>query len=88
MVNHVVVKFGSTDEMSDYAIASEVSNHLNVNPDVSDNKVRIIVENGHVTMGGELQSNFQKEAVRKTVRNLLFIKSLTNDITLTPEFHK
>jgi osmotically-inducible protein OsmY len=42
------------------------------------------VANGWVTLKGEVEWNFQREAAARSVRDLLGVVGVTNGITLTP----
>ena len=45
------------------------------------------VENGWVTLSGEVQWNSQKDAARKTVKHLAGVKGVTNNITIKTNLH-
>lgn len=51
---------------------------------VPDDKVRIKIENGWITLSGEVEWNFQKEAVETAVRKLSGVIGITNQITVKP----
>jgi osmotically-inducible protein OsmY len=63
-------------------IADEVLAALKANWTVPNDKVMVKVENGWITLEGELPWNFQKEAAKKTVNYLLGVKGVTNNITI------
>jgi osmotically-inducible protein OsmY len=63
-------------------IADEVLAALKANWTVPNDKVMVKVENGWITLDGELPWNFQKEAAKKTVNYLLGVKGVTNNITI------
>lgn len=63
-------------------IADEVLAALKANLTVPNDKVMVKVENGWITLEGELPWNFQKEAAKKTVNYLLGVKGVTNNITI------
>lgn len=87
VVENIEVKFANNYEKSDNEIATEVLNALKSNWDVPDNKLKIKVENGHVTLEGELQWNYQKEAAKKSVSNLAGVKILSNNIGIKSNIH-
>ena len=55
---------------------------MKANWTVPNDKVMVKVENGWITLDGELPWNFQKEAAKKTVNYLLGVKGVTNNITI------
>ena len=46
------------------------------------------VEDGWVTLEGDLPWNFEKEAAKKAVNNLAGVKGVTNNIKIKSEFVK
>jgi osmotically-inducible protein OsmY len=67
---------------SDGEIATEVLNGLQWNWDVPNEKVKVKVERGWVTLEGELQWNHQKEAATRSVNNQTGVKGVTNNIII------
>jgi osmotically-inducible protein OsmY len=67
---------------SDQEIATEVVNCLRWNWNVPNDTVKVKVENGWVTLDGELVWNYQRESAKSSVQNLEGIKGVTNDITI------
>ncbi len=72
-------------ESDDNEIATEVVNALNRNGQLPNNKIKVKVEKGGVTLEGELQWNYQKEAAKDAVKNLMGVLWVSNNITITPE---
>ena len=50
-------------------------------------KVKVKVENGWVTLDGELQWNYQSEAAQDAIRNLMGVKDVSNNIKIQSESH-
>ena len=63
-------------------IANEVLNVLKTGWAVPNDKVTIKVENGWVTLEGELTRNYQREAAKSAVIYLSGIKGVTNNIKI------
>jgi osmotically-inducible protein OsmY len=82
LVENLQVHFDCETKKSDSEIATEVLNALRWNWEVSNDKMTVKVEDGWVTLEGELQWNFQKEAAKNSVNNLKCIKGITNNITI------
>jgi len=82
IVENIKVQFGAETKKTDIEIATDVLNILKWNWEVTSENVKVEVENGWVTLSGELHWNFQKVAAQNSVNNLLGIKGITNNITI------
>ena len=60
---------------------------LNSNWSVPKDKVTVKVEEGFVTLEGELPWNYQREAAKKAVNYLMGVKGVTNLIKIKTETH-
>jgi osmotically-inducible protein OsmY len=69
---------------TDNEIAFEIVSAYKKDYDFPEDKVKIKVEQGWVTLSGELNWNFQKENANKTVAKLGGVKGVINDIKITP----
>ncbi len=85
VVEKIDVKFGNWDKPSDEQIANEVLNSFRWNWRVPDNKIKIKVEDGWVTLDGTVSWNYQKEAAKKSVVNLLGVKGINNNLKIESE---
>ena len=86
VVEKIEVKYSSTwAKKDDNEIAVEIVNALKWNWRIPNDKVKVRVENGWVTLEGELQWNYQKEAARDAVRDLLGVTGVSNNITIKSE---
>ena len=54
---------------------------------VPENRVKLEVENGWVTLGGELDWGYQYASAEQAVRPLLGVRGLTNNITVKPRIN-
>ena len=83
VVEKIEVKFtGSWARKDDNEIATEVVNALKWNWQVPSDKITVKVENGWVTLAGELPWNYQKDAAKDAVRNLMGVTGVANNITI------
>ncbi|WP_199119167.1 BON domain-containing protein [Pedobacter sp. ASV28] len=82
VVEEIEVKFANKDIKDDSDIAGEVLNALRWNWQVPDEKIKVKVEKGWVTLEGDLDWYYQKNAVKKAVKNLLGIKGVINNINI------
>lgn len=85
VVEKIEIKIGVSIKSDDTEIARELVHSLNLSSQVPPDKINVKVEDGWVTLAGELNWNYQKEAVQKLAINLSGVKWVTNDITLKSE---
>jgi len=78
------VKLPGMLERSDGDIAAAAEHSLEWNVLVPDGKVRPIVENGWITLTGEVEWAYQSQSAASTVRNLMGVVGVTNLIKVTP----
>ncbi|MCC8426417.1 BON domain-containing protein [Mucilaginibacter sp. UR6-11] len=70
---------------TDAEIAEAVLNALKWHSAVPEEKVKIKVENGIVTMEGEVEWEYQRVSARTAVQNLTGVRSVANLITVKPK---
>lgn len=70
---------------SDTDIAHQAVNALTWDTEVPDEQVRVGVANGWITLEGEVEWRYQKDAAERVVRNLAGVLGVTNDIRLKPK---
>jgi osmotically-inducible protein OsmY len=83
VVEKIEIKFANNSfKKDDNDIAREVLTAYQWNVEVPRDKVKVKVEKGWVTLEGELEWNFQKEAAKDAVRDLLGVVGVTNNIKI------
>ncbi|MCO5398888.1 BON domain-containing protein [Ralstonia soli] len=82
LVLHVDVHLPPDMRRPDDEIAQAISSALHWNPSVPLDAIRIIVEDGAVTLRGEVDQDFQRRAALDTVRRVRGVKSVANALTL------
>jgi osmotically-inducible protein OsmY len=82
LANDIEVKVGQ--ERSDPEIARDALHALKTHVAVPDDKIKITVKNGWLTLEGMVNWQFQKSSAESAVRNLAGIKAVSNDITVKP----
>jgi osmotically-inducible protein OsmY len=86
VVENIEVKFNNGwGKKDDNEIATEVLNALKWHWQIPNDKVKVQVEKGWITLAGELQWNYQKESAKDVVKNLLGVTGVTNNITIKSE---
>ena len=77
------IKFNSEwEKKDDGEIADEIIKAAKWNWEIPKDKVKAKVENGWVTLEGEVDWNYQREAVEDLVKNHSGIMGITNNITI------
>jgi osmotically-inducible protein OsmY len=69
-------------QRNDSDIAQSAINTLDWNVSVPKGKVKVMVENGWLTLSGDVDWNFQREAAHDAVRHLMGVKAVTDQIKL------
>ena len=87
IVENIEVKFPSSWTKTNTEIANEVLTGLNNNWSVPNDKVTVKVEDGWVTLEGELPWNYQREAAKSAVNFLTGVKGVTNNIKIKSDSH-
>ena len=85
IVEKIEVKFINPEDRTDNEIALEVLSALKANWQIPYKRIKVKVEDGWVTLNGDVEWNYQKDAVKTSVRNLDGVKVLTNDIRVQPQ---
>ena len=85
VVEKIEIHFGDTGKTSDLDIATEILNAFKWNWEIPGEKVKVKVENGWVTLEGNLNWNYQREAAKKVVSKLIGVKGVTNNIKIESE---
>ncbi|MCH7411360.1 BON domain-containing protein [Belliella sp. DSM 111904] len=87
VVENIEVKFPSSWTKTDAEVANEVLAALKANYSVPNENVKVKVEKGWVTLEGELNWNYQKEAALSATKYLTGVKGVTNSIRIKPTAH-
>ena len=85
VVEKIEVKHADSWAMKDdNDIATEIVNAFKWNWEVPSDKVKARVEKGRVTLEGQVEWNFQSEAAKEAVQNLMGVTAVVNKITVKP----
>jgi osmotically-inducible protein OsmY len=87
LIENIEVKFPSSWTKTNLEVANAVLAALNSNWSVPKDKVTVKVEDGWVTLEGQLPWNFQREAAKSAVNFLSGVKGVTNNIKIKSESH-
>jgi len=83
VVSAIDVKPGTADDKIDLEITRRVLTALKLNFFVPVNQVKVMVQQGHVTLTGEVYRAFQKEAALKSAGSVAGVKALTDEVVIT-----
>jgi osmotically-inducible protein OsmY len=83
VADDIKVKLASSHDRTDGEIAASAADHLEWSTSVPDDKVDITVQDGWVTLTGQLEWWYQKNAAENSVLFLTGVKGVTNLITIT-----
>lgn len=85
VVEKIEISFGTWGKTTDNEIATEIVNAFKWNWQIPGEKVEAKVEDGWVTLDGEFQWNYQRDAANKAVKDLVGVKGVCNNISITQE---
>jgi osmotically-inducible protein OsmY len=86
VANEIEVRLPSSAERTDVDIAAAATRALEWHA-LSLDKVEVTVSKGWITLRGEVEWHFQKEAAERAVRNLSGVRGVTNLIVIKPQVH-
>ena len=85
LANDIAVEMLGSLKRTDQDLAEAALNAIEWDYEVPNDKVKVVVKNGWVTLTGTLDWQYQKDAAARSVRNLMGVIALTNDIKIKPE---
>lgn len=87
LAEDIQVRVFPTGQKTDTEIAAAVFNALKWHSAVREDKIHISVEDGVVTLDGQVEWEYQREAARVAVANLNGVRKLLNLITIRPKLN-
>jgi osmotically-inducible protein OsmY len=84
VANELDVKLASSSQRTDEDIAMACVNALKTNTLVPQDKIKVVVNKGWVTLEGEVEWQYQKNAAENAVRYVTGVIGVTNLITVKP----
>jgi osmotically-inducible protein OsmY len=82
VIEEIKVVLNSKDTKTDSEILRAIEAVFKWHWDIPTEKISVIVENGWVFLSGELEWNYQKEATKNALINLIGIKGISNNISI------
>ncbi|MBL4653804.1 MAG: BON domain-containing protein [Flavobacteriales bacterium] len=84
VANEIEVELQLSDQRSDVDIVEAALNALKKSVNVPHKKIKIAVDNGWVTLSGEVDYNYQREYAMDVIEDLYGVVTIINAITLKP----
>jgi osmotically-inducible protein OsmY len=84
VANDLEVRLPNIDERPDPDIARDAVAAIKTQLPFSYEQIKVVVKNGWVTLEGEAEWNYQREAAERTVRRVKGVKGVTNKVELKP----
>lgn len=84
VANDLEVRLPAIDERPDPEIARDAVTAIKNQLPFSYDRIKVVVKNGWVTLEGEAEWNYQRQAAETAVRRVRGIKGITNKIELKP----
>jgi osmotically-inducible protein OsmY len=85
VANDIEVRLRSGAERTDSDLALAALYALKWDAAIQTDKLDVTVSHGYVTLKGEVEKPFQRDAAERVVRRLAGVKGVTNWITLAPQ---
>jgi osmotically-inducible protein OsmY len=85
VAEELTIKLPGSATRSDADIAQSVLSGLRFNVAVPTNRVQATVEDGWVTLEGEVEWQYQKSAAENAIKYLMGVKGVTNSIGIKPK---
>jgi osmotically-inducible protein OsmY len=81
VIENIIINYENSNN-KDHEIASSIVTIFNENWDIPENKINIKVENGWVSLDGEVSSKKEKDTIKEKVQLLSGVKGITNNIRI------
>lgn len=85
IVEKIEVQVNLSWNKNDNEIATEVVNALAMNWAIPNDKVKVIVNDGWVTLEGDLHWEYQRVAIKEAVKDLVGVAGVSNNTKIKPE---
>jgi len=83
VANDIEVKLPDIFKRNDTEIAEAILNIMQWNTSIPHESIKVKVEDGWVTLEGDVEWNFQKKATKRAVENVLGVRGIINHIKVS-----
>ena len=84
VADELEVKLSRGSEITDEDVAAACVNAMKFDYAVPSDKTKIVVDKGWVTLDGQVDWQYQKDAAGRAVRYLMGVRGVSNNITVKP----
>ena len=84
IANDIEIEIKGSFKRSDQDIAEAALHAMKWDFQVPNDRITVVVKNGWVTLNGTVDWEFQKKAAGRSVRNLMGVTAVSNQVTLKP----
>jgi osmotically-inducible protein OsmY len=84
VANDIEVRLPASAERTDADIAAAAVHALKWDPAIPEDKIKVVVSKGWVTLRGEVELQYQRRAAERAVRRLTGVRGVTDLITIRP----
>ena len=88
VVAHLEVRLPGGSERTDEEIAAAAANAIAWNTLLPKDSIRVAVENGRVTLHGNVDWQYQRASADQGVRYLTGVRDVNNHIVVSPQVHR
>jgi osmotically-inducible protein OsmY len=82
--NDIMVELSGSAKRTDQDVAAAALNALKWDYEVPEDKVKVVVKNGWVTLDGTVDWQYQKDSAERCVRYLMGVIAVDNNLTIKP----
>nr|WP_309758232.1 BON domain-containing protein [Flavobacterium sp.] len=82
VIEDIKVVCNTKDKRTDAEILTAIKTAFKWHWDIPTEKISVIVESGWVFLSGQIEWNYQKEASKNALNNLIGITGITNNISI------
>jgi len=87
VAEEIVIKYNDYSKKTDTEIADEIIKAWKWNWEVPEGKIKVKVEQGWVTLEGEVAWNYQRQAAKNIIKNHSGVMGVINNITIKSDKH-
>jgi osmotically-inducible protein OsmY len=84
VANELTVATALPHQKTDTEIADAAATALSLSVAIPRDRIKVIVRQGTLTLEGEVEWDYQRQAVSRAVRDLIGLKGIVNTITVRP----
>lgn len=84
VANDITVKIPGSSQRTDADIATAALDALRWDTEVPDEKIKVTVRSGWITLEGQVEWQYERAAAERDVRRLTGVNGVTNQITVRP----